>query len=137
MNELANTYHIYNQLLLDESLLDFGDRSVTRSKLFRERPNILNLYREKFKFIMVDEFQDTNWSQYELIKMLVAPKTCLRRRNLVVVGDDDQAIINFRGASLSNIMQFKDDFPGAQEIVLSKNYRSDRMFGRRLPVYRP
>ena len=119
INELANAYHVYNQQLLDESLLDFGDLICYTIKLFRERPNILNLYREKFKFVMVDEFQDTNWSQYELIKMLAAPKN-----NLVVVGDDDQAIYKFRGASLSNIMQFKDDFPGTQEIVLSKNYRS-------------
>lgn len=119
INELANAYHVYNLLLLDESLLDFGDLICYTIKLFKERPNILNFYREKFKFVMVDEFQDTNWSQYELIKILAAPKN-----NLVVVGDDDQAIYKFRGASLSNIMQFKDDFPGAKEIVLSQNYRS-------------
>jgi DNA helicase-2/ATP-dependent DNA helicase PcrA len=117
--ELANAYHTYNQLLLDNGFMDFGDLICYTLKLFNERPNILKFYREKFKYIMVDEFQDTNWAQYELIKMLAAPKN-----NLAVVGDDDQAIYKFRGASLSNIMQFKNDYPGAQEVILTENYRS-------------
>ncbi len=117
--ELANAYHLYNQLLLENDSLDFGDLINYTIKLFKERPNILNYYRNKFKYIMIDEFQDTNWAQYELIKILAAPKN-----NLMVVGDDDQAIYRFRGASLSNIMQFKDDYPEAREIVLVKNYRS-------------
>jgi len=116
---LAGAYHIYNQLLLDNNFLDFGDLINYANKLFRERPNILKIYREKFKYVMVDEFQDTNFAQYELIKMLAAPEN-----NLAVVGDDDQAIYKFRGASLSNIMQFKDDFPKAEEIILTDNYRS-------------
>jgi len=119
IKELANAYHVYNKLLLDEACLDFGDLISYTIKLFKDRPNILKAYRNKFKFVMVDEFQDTNWSQYELIKVLSAP-----RNNLMVVGDDDQAIYKFRGASLSNIMQFKDDFTGAEEVVLNKNYRS-------------
>lgn len=119
IKELANAYHTYNQLMLENNFLDFGDLIVYTLKLFRERPNILKFYREKFKYIMVDEFQDTNWAQYELIKLLAAPKN-----NLVVVGDDDQAIYKFRGASLSNIMQFKDDYKKAEEIVLTENYRS-------------
>ncbi len=119
ISELANAYHVYNKLLLDNNLLDFGDLIIYAIKLLRERPDILQFYRAQFQYIMVDEFQDTNWAQYELIKMLAAPKN-----NLVAVGDDDQAIYKFRGASLSNIMQFKDDFAGAQEIVLTKNYRS-------------
>ncbi len=119
IKELANAYHIYNQLLLENNYLDFGDLIVYVLKLFRERPNILKFYQTKFRYVMVDEFQDTNWAQYELIKLLVAPKN-----NLVVVGDDDQAIYKFRGASLSNIMQFKDDYPQAAEIVLTENYRS-------------
>ncbi|MFA6171695.1 MAG: ATP-dependent DNA helicase [Patescibacteria group bacterium] len=117
--ELANAYHAYNKLLLDNSYLDFGDLICYTLKLFRERPNILKIYQEKFKYIMVDEFQDTNWAQYEMIKILVGEK-----KNLVVVGDDDQAIYKFRGASLSNIMQFKDDFPKAKEVILNLNYRS-------------
>jgi DNA helicase-2/ATP-dependent DNA helicase PcrA len=120
--ELANAYHVYNQLLLDKGYFDFGDLISYTLKLFNERPNILKIYQEKFKYIMVDEFQDTNWAQYELIKMLARPKN-----NLTVVGDDDQSIYKFRGASLSNIMQFKDDYPEAEEIVLTKNYRSSQL----------
>ncbi len=119
IKELANAYHIYNQLILENNYLDFGDLIVYTLKLFIERPNILKYYQTKFKYIMVDEFQDTNWAQYELVKMLARPKN-----NLVVVGDDDQAIYKFRGASLSNIMQFKDDYKGAAELVLTENYRS-------------
>jgi DNA helicase II / ATP-dependent DNA helicase PcrA len=119
IKELAGAYHTYNQLLLENNFLDFGDLIVYALKLFKERKNILKFYRDKFKYVMVDEFQDTNWAQYELVKMLAAPKN-----NLVVVGDDDQAIYKFRGASLSNIMQFKDDYPQAEEIVLLENYRS-------------
>jgi len=119
IRELADAYHIYDQLLLANNFLDFGDLIVYTLKLFRERPNILKFYRGKFKYIMVDEFQDTNWAQYELVKTLAAPKN-----NLVVVGDDDQAIYKFRGASLSNIMQFKDDYPQAEELILTANYRS-------------
>ncbi len=119
IKELANAYHVYNQLLLENNYLDFGDLIVYVLKLLSVRPNILKYYREKFKYIMVDEFQDTNWAQYELVKILAKPKN-----NLVVVGDDDQAIYKFRGASLSNIMQFKDDYRGATEIVLTENYRS-------------
>ena len=121
IKELANAFQIYNQLLLDQNFLDFGDLINYTNKLFKERPNILRIYSEKFKYVMVDEFQDTNFAQYELIKMLVGALN-----NLVVVGDDDQAIYKFRGASLSNIMQFKDDYPQAQEIILTANYRSDQ-----------
>lgn len=119
IRELAEAYHTYNQLLLENDCLDFGDLIGYTIKLFKERPNILEFYRQKFKYIMVDEFQDTNWAQYELVKLLAAPNN-----NLVVVGDDDQAIYKFRGASLSNILQFKDDYPEAKEIVLTDNYRS-------------
>lgn len=119
IEELANGYHIYNRLLIKEGYLDFGDLIRYTIKLFTERPNILKKYREQFKYIMVDEFQDTNTIQYELIKLLAAPNN-----NLVAVGDDDQSIYRFRGASLSNIMQFKDDFPSAREVVLTENYRS-------------
>ncbi len=117
--ELAEAYHLYNKLLLDNAQLDFGDLIAYTIKLFVERPNILEHYRGQFEYIMVDEFQDTNTAQYELIKLLAAPKN-----NLVAVGDDDQSIYRFRGASLSNIMQFKDDFSNASEVVLTNNYRS-------------
>ncbi|NLZ74319.1 UvrD-helicase domain-containing protein [Candidatus Falkowbacteria bacterium] len=87
IKELAEAYQVYNQLLLENNYLDFGDLIVYTLKLFSERPNILQYYRQKFKYIMVDEFQDTNWAQYELVKILAAPKN-----NLVVVGDDDQCL---------------------------------------------
>ncbi|QQG52466.1 MAG: UvrD-helicase domain-containing protein [Candidatus Falkowbacteria bacterium] len=119
LKELADAYHIYNQLLLENNYLDFGGLISYAIKLFVERPNILKYYRQKFQYLMVDEFQDTNLAQYQLVKMLAAPKN-----NLLVVGDDDQAIYKFRGASISNIMQFKEDYPQAHEIVLTENYRS-------------
>ncbi|MFA5413350.1 MAG: UvrD-helicase domain-containing protein [Patescibacteria group bacterium] len=117
--EVASAYHTYEQLLLENNALDFGDLINYTLKLFRTRPAILEKYRQKFKYILVDEFQDTNWAQYELIKMLAAPKN-----NLTVVGDDDQSIYKFRGASISNIMQFKNDFPYAREIIITDNYRT-------------
>lgn len=117
--ELAKAYGIYNQLLLDHNALDFGDLILYTLRLLRERPVILKQYQEQFQYILVDEFQDTNWAQYELIKRLAAP-----RNNLTVVGDDDQSIYKFRGASVSNIMNFKKDFPDAQVVLLTKNYRT-------------
>lgn len=119
VKELAGAYVTYNKLLIENNFLDFGDLIVYALKLFKNRSNILNAYRKQFRQVMVDEFQDTNWAQYELVKMLAAPAN-----NLTVVGDDDQAIYKFRGASLSNILQFKDDYPNAKEIILLDNYRS-------------
>ena len=119
INEVANSYHVYQQLLLDNNALDFGDLINYCLKLFRERPAILEKYRKQFKFILLDEFQDTNWAQYELVKMLAEPKN-----NLSVVCDDDQAIFRFRGASMSNVLQFKKDYSKAEKIVLVKNYRN-------------
>ncbi len=119
INEIANAYHVYQQLLLKNNALDFGDLINYTLKLFRKRPQILEKYRKQFKYILIDEFQDTNWAQYELIKLLGAPKN-----NITVSFDDDQSIYKFRGASISNVMQFKKDYPKAQQIVLIKNYRS-------------
>jgi len=119
IKEVANAYHVYQKLLLENSVLDFGDLINYCLKLFNERPHILQHYREKFKYILVDEFQDTNWAQYELVKTLAAPDN-----NLTVCADDDQAIYRWRGASFNNIIQFKKDFPKAKEVFLIKNYRS-------------
>ncbi len=117
--ELAKAYDTYNQLLLDNNALDFGDLILYTLRLLRERPAILKKYQQQFQYILVDEFQDTNWAQYELIKRLAKP-----RNNLTVVGDDDQSIYKFRGASVSNILEFKKDFADAEVIVLTKNYRT-------------
>lgn len=119
IKEVADSYHIYQRLLLQNSFLDFGDLINYCLKLFQERPLILKKYREKFKYILVDEFQDTNFAQYELIKILAAPGN-----NLVVCADDKQAIYRWRGASYTNIVQFKKDFPKTKQISLVKNYRS-------------
>lgn len=119
IREVADAYHVYQKILLDNGYLDFGDLINYCLKLFKKRPLILNKYREKFKYILVDEFQDTNWSQYELIKMLAAPKN-----NLTVCADDDQAIYRWRGASFSNILHFKKDFSDAKQVYLVQNYRS-------------
>ena len=117
--ELAEAYQVYNKILLDNSCLDYGDLLCYSIKLLKERPNILAAWRKQFKYIMVDEFQDTNRAQYELVKLLAGEEA-----NLAVVGDDDQAIYKFRGASLSNIMQFKADYPQAKTVVMIDNYRS-------------
>src|SRR3989344_4855687 len=89
--------------------------------LFRTRPNITENYRTKFTYILVDEFQDTNIAQYELIKLLAPPRGT---PNLTVVGDDNQSIYKFRGAAISNILRFKEDYSQARQIVLNQNYRS-------------
>jgi DNA helicase-2/ATP-dependent DNA helicase PcrA len=117
--ELANAYHVYQQLLLEQGALDFGDLLIYTRELFMNRPGILEQYRAQFRFILVDEFQDTNWIQYEIVKLLAAP-----RNNLTVVGDDDQAVFLFRGASYHNIIQFKKDYPASAHVFLTQNYRS-------------
>lgn len=119
LKEIANAYHVYQQLLLDNNALDFGDLINYTLKLFKERKNILKKYQQQFDYILVDEFQDTNYAQYNLVKLLTGEK-----KNLTVVADDDQSIYKFRGASVSNIIQFKKDYPAAENIVLTENYRS-------------
>ena len=121
IEELANAYFTYQKLLLDNNYLDFGDLIHYTLALFKKRPKILNYYREKFKFLMVDEFQDTNLAQYMLVKLLAGEKA-----NLTVVGDDDQSIYKFRGASVSNILKFKEDYPTFKQITLVENYRSSQ-----------
>ncbi len=121
INELANAYHTYQKLLIDNNYLDFGDLIHYTLKLFTKRPKILKHYQDKFKFIMVDEFQDTNVAQYQLVKLLAGQKL-----NLTVVGDDDQSIYKFRGASVSNILKFKQDYPSFKQITLVENYRSSQ-----------
>lgn len=119
LKEVANAFHTYQKLLLDNSCLDFGDLINYCLKLFQKRPKILEKYRNQFKYILVDEFQDTNLAQYELIKILAAP-----RNNLTVCADDFQAIYRFRGASFANIIHFRNDFSKVKEVSLVVNYRS-------------
>lgn len=122
VTELAKAFAVYQQLLLENESLDFGDLINYTLKLFKQRPNVLKFYQAKFKYILVDEFQDTNFAQYELVKLLTGNK----EQNLTVVGDDDQSIYKFRGASVSNILNFKKDFPELTQITLTNNYRSSQ-----------
>lgn len=117
--EIAAVYKAYQSLLHKEGKIDFEDQVALVVRLFRERPSVLAEFQEKYRYILVDEFQDTNYLQFELLKLLAA-----RHKNLTVVGDDDQSIFRFRGASLSNILNFRQAYPEAREIVLVANYRS-------------
>ena len=121
LKEVANAYHTYQQLLLDNNSLDFGDLINYTIELFKKRPQILEKYRKQFKYILVDEFQDTNWAQYKLLQMLASPKN-----NFTVVSDDDQAVFLFRGASYNNVIQFRKDYSKSKQVVLLKNYRSSQ-----------
>lgn len=119
INELSLAYKAYEELKVKEGYMDFSDLISNTLLLFRTRPKILSLYRERFKHVLVDEFQDTNYSQNQLAVMLLG-----KERNITVVGDDDQAIYRWRGAAISNIIQFKKEFPDARIVTLTKNYRS-------------
>ncbi len=124
--ELAESYKKYSDLKIENSKADFGDLIILTLKLLRERKNILYKYRKTFKYILVDEFQDTNYTQNVLINTLVLGNgdELNVRPLLTVVGDDDQAIYKFRGAAISNILQFKETYKDSKEIVLVENYRS-------------
>ncbi len=121
--ELAQAYATYQQIKIDNDVMDFGDLIYYLLKLFRDRPNILQEYQKQFKYVMVDEFQDTNIAQYNLVKLLCPPQ---EKPNLTVVGDDSQAIYKFRGASISNILTFMEDYPSATQVSLLNNYRSNQ-----------
>lgn len=117
--ELARAYKAYQEIKTKEGMIDFADLIGYSLKLFRTRPKILGQYQEQFKYILVDEFQDTNIAQNELVILLAGKK-----QNLTVVCDDDQAVYKWRGASVSNVLQFRKTYQKAHLIVLSQNYRS-------------
>jgi ATP-dependent DNA helicase UvrD/PcrA len=117
--ELARTYAQYQTLMARLGQIDFGDQIVEVLRLFRTRPHILRRCQERYRFILVDEFQDTNYAQFEVVKLLAA-----KHRNVTVVGDDDQAIFRFRGASMSNILDFDRTYFDAKKVVLIENRRS-------------
>lgn len=118
-HELARVYQLYMDTSRERGQLDFGDQIYLTIELFEKRPNILERYQEILKYILVDEFQDTNLAQSKLMSILAA-----KHQNLMVVGDDDQSIYRFRGAAISNILNFKIQYPKLKQIVLTKNYRS-------------
>jgi len=117
--ELASVYEKYEKYKDEAGFLDFGDQVTKTIELFTKRPKVLGQYQKQFKFILVDEYQDTNYAQNELVKLLASS-----HKNICVVGDDDQSIYKFRGAAISNILEFVKNFPKAEQVVLTQNYRS-------------
>ncbi|HKC02808.1 MAG TPA: UvrD-helicase domain-containing protein [Sphingomicrobium sp.] len=115
----AELYGQYQERLKTLNACDFGDLLLHMLVIFRRHSDVLESYRERFRYLLVDEYQDTNQAQYEWLKLLSEP-----RRNLCCVGDDDQSIYSWRGAEVANILKFEHDFPGAKIIRLEQNYRS-------------
>jgi len=116
---IAEVYREYQRRLLEGSAADFDDLLLLAVRLFREHPDALERWRQRFRTVLVDEFQDTNAAQWELVRLLTQ-----ERRSVMVVGDHDQSIYRFRGADFRNLMRFEEAFPEATVIVLEQNYRS-------------
>ena len=117
--ELARAYAKYQELMAASGAIDFGDQIVHALRLLRVRPYVLAGLQRRFKYILVDEFQDTNWGQFEIVKLLGA-----RHGNVACVADDDQSIYKWRGAAISNVLGFLERYPEARQVVLTENYRS-------------
>ena len=116
---IAQAYSLYQQRLKEADAMDFDDLIFHTVRLFQAAPDVLDYYRDRFRYILVDEYQDTNHAQYVFVRLLAE-----KSRNLCVVGDDDQSIYKFRGATIENIMSFEKTFPDAKVIRLEQNYRS-------------
>jgi DNA helicase-2/ATP-dependent DNA helicase PcrA len=119
---VAGIYKEYQRRLTASQAMDFDDLLVKTVRLFEKNPEILRLYQDKFRYILVDEYQDTNHAQYRLVSLLAK-----KNRNLCVVGDDDQSIYGWRGADINNILDFEDDYPDCRAIKLEQNYRSTQV----------
>ena len=117
--KIADAYMEYQAVLKKNNAMDFDDLIVKTVELFKSCPEVLEQYQNRFRYIMVDEYQDTNTAQFELVRLLAS-----KYRNLCVVGDDDQSIYKFRGANIRNILDFEDTYPEATTIKLEQNYRS-------------
>ncbi len=117
--EVAQVYRAYQEAMLAAGVIDFGDQILLARRVLRDSPRAREQLQKRFKFILVDEFQDTNVAQFELLKLLAGPEA-----NLTVVGDDDQSIYRFRGAALSNLLGFSKAYPKRELVVLRTNYRS-------------
>ena len=118
---ISQAYDLYQDMLRDNNALDFDDLLRLTVALFKNCPEVLENYQHRFKYIMVDEYQDTNNAQFELVRLLAK-----EHGNLCVVGDDDQSIYKFRGANIGNILGFESNFPGAKVVKLEQNYRSTK-----------
>lgn len=119
LKKVADIYKLYQRKLKSNNALDFDDLIVLTVRLFEECPEVLQYYQNKFKYILVDEYQDTNHAQYRLVSLLAN-----KHKNLCVVGDDDQSIYKFRGADIQNILGFEQEFSNCKVIKLEENYRS-------------
>lgn len=117
--QTAEIYGTYQKLLADANALDFGDLLLLTVELFEKFPDVLRRYQERWQYVLVDEYQDTNRVQYRLVHQLVGP-----HRNLCVVGDPDQSVYGWRGADIKNILDFERDFPDSRVVKLERNYRS-------------
>ncbi len=117
--KIADAYEEYQRLLQKNNALDFDDLLMKTVQLFQTQPDVLEHYQRRFRYIMVDEYQDTNTAQFELVRLLAGTQ-----RNLCVVGDDDQSIYKFRGANIRNILDFEKVYPDAMVVKLEQNYRS-------------
>ena len=117
--QIGEVYKMYQESLLKSNAMDFDDMIANTVKLFENNPDVLEKYQQRFRYIVVDEYQDTNHAQYMLIKLLAS-----EHKNICVVGDDDQSIYKFRGATIENILQFEDQYENAVTIRLEQNYRS-------------
>lgn len=120
--QIARLYEEYQRRLLSSGAMDFDDLITNTVRLFREHSDVLKKYQQRFRYIMVDEYQDTNRAQYALVSLLAA-----EHGNLCVVGDDDQSIYRFRGATIENILGFERQFKGAMVVRLEQNYRSTQV----------
>ena len=119
--QIAEIYEEYQKQLRANNAMDFDDLLFRTVELLRQEPEVLEYYQNRFRYIMVDEYQDTNTAQFEMVRLLAC-----EHRNLCVVGDDDQSIYKFRGANIRNILDFEQAFPGAKVIRLEQNYRSTK-----------
>jgi len=117
--KVADVYRLYQQRLVEASAMDFDDMLMVTVELFQAFPDVLGHYQQRFQYVLVDEYQDTNHAQYMLVRLLTD-----QHRNLCVVGDSDQSIYRFRGADIRNINEFEKDFPDATIVLLEQNYRS-------------
>ena len=122
LQRIGELYMEYQKRLKKNNALDFDDLLVKTVELFQAKQEVLEYYQDRFRYIMVDEYQDTNTVQFKLVSLLAA-----KYRNICVVGDDDQSIYRFRGANIKNILSFEETFPGAKVIKLEQNYRSTKM----------
>ena len=121
LEKVAKVYREYQQELMRSNAFDFDDLIVKTVELFRLYPDVLDMYQERFRYISVDEYQDTNTAQFIFVSLLAK-----KYKNICVVGDDDQSIYKFRGANIGNILNFEKVFPNAQVIRLEQNYRSTK-----------